>query len=377
MTAAIPVPEMLSDDAAIADFLPVWRLFAADHASSPFDSPDWLLPWYRHYRADGRPRVLVWRLDDRVVGVAPFIVRRAGGLVRRTDIGLWSGSGPSIRGLVDVVATGEHRAAVLDGLVDWLNDGPEPWDLLHLLRLPADSAVPSRLTRAAGGLGWRVVSLTGVVRSTAYVIDLPAAQQGRRDVLGAKARHNLRTEANRFERAGGRFERATHPAAAAEAVAAIRPLMTRRWGERELSFAPDPAFEPFLVEAMAAMLANGSLHLDFARDDHGIRACLATMILNQRAVALVMGVSRDDDVRRMSLGKQLFDRSIGEAVRRDCRTYDFLWAGDYKESFWHAVPRTMESLVIGRGLRGGGLAGAIWLRRRAWPSFVRPRRGSG
>jgi CelD/BcsL family acetyltransferase involved in cellulose biosynthesis len=371
VTAALPTPETLSDDAAIAAFDPAWRLFVADHASSPFDSPDWLRPWYRHYRAGGWPRLLVWRLDGRVVGVAPLIVRRSGGLVRRTDVGLWGGSGPAIRGLVGVVATDEHRDAVLDGLADWLSDGREPWDVLHLLRLPVGSAVPSRLQRAAERLGWRMVSLTGVVRSTTYVIDLRAGQPGRQDPLGAKARHNLRTEAHRFERAGGRFERIADPSAAAEAVAAIRRLMTGRWGGRELNFAPDPAFEPFLIEALGAMIESGSLHLDLARDHHGIRACLATMILNRRAVALVVGVSQDDDVRRMSLGKQLFARSIGEAVRRGCLTYDFLWAGDYKESFWHAIPRTMESLVVGRGLRGRSVAEAVWLRRRALPSLVR------
>ncbi|MBA3875735.1 MAG: hypothetical protein C0498_02155 [Anaerolinea sp.] len=371
MTAAFPAPEVLSDDAAIAAFEPVWRAFTADHAHSPFDSPDWLRPWYGHYAGEGRPRVLVWRLDDRVVGVAPLVVRRSGLLVRRTEVGLWGGSGPAIRGLADVVATDEHRGAVLDGFAAWLGAGGQPWDVLHLLRLPVGSEMPDRLRQAAGRAGWRVVSLTGVVRSTTYVIDLPAGEEGWRDFLGPKARHNLRTEANRFVRAGGRFERTVDPSFAPEAVAAMRRLMARRWGERELDFTPDPAFEPFLIEALGEMLANGSVYLDLARDDSGIRACLATMILNHRAVALVMGVSQDEDVRRMSLGKQLFDRSIGEAVRRGCRTYDFLWAGGYKESFWHAVPRTMESLVVGRGLRGRSVTASVWLRRRALPRLIR------
>lgn len=371
MTAVFVVPEVLSDDASIAAFEPAWRAFAAGQASSPFDSPDWLRPWYRHYAAESRPRVLVWRLGGRVVGVAPLVVRRSGLLLRRTEVGLWGGSGPAIRGLTDIVATDEHRGVVLDGFIDWLADGRQPWDVLHVLRLPSGSEVPARLIRAADRNRWRVVSLTGVVRSTTYAIDLPAGEGGWRDFLGPKARHNLRTEAKRFERAGGRFERTVDPSFAAEAVAALRRLMTRRWGERELNFAPDPAFEPFLVEALGAMLANGSLHLDLARDDTGIRACLATMTLNHRAVALVMGVSQDEDVRRMSLGKQLFDRSISEAIRRGCRIYDFLWAGGYKEAFWHAVPRTMESLVVGRGLRGRSVAASVWLRRRALPGLVR------
>lgn len=365
----LPAPEVLSDEASIAAFEPAWRAFAAAHASSPFDSPDWLRPWYRHYAAGSRPRVLVWRLDGRVVGVVPLVVRREGLLVRRNELGLWGGSGPAIRGLTDLLATDEHRGPVLDGLVDWLAGGGQPWDVLHVLRLPPGSELPARLTRAADRHRWMTVSLTGVVRSTTYAIDLPAGEEGWRVFLGPKARHNLRTEANRFERAGGRFERTVHPSIAVEAVAALRRLMALRWADRELDFAPDPAFEPFLVETLGAMLASGSLQLDLARDASGIRACLVTMTLNRRAVALAMGVSRDEDVRRMSLGKQLFDRSISEAVRRGCLTYDFLWAGGYKEAFWHAAPRTMESLVVGRGLRGGWVAGSVWLRRRAVPGL--------
>ncbi len=364
-------PEVLADDAAITAFEPEWRAFAAANAGSPFDSPDWLRPWWRHYGGDARPRLVVWRSGGAVAGVVPLLARRTGRATRLTELSLWAGHGPALRGLADIVASDEVRAAVLDGLVAWLRDGPQRWDVFNALRLPPASETPARLGAAALEQGWRSVSLTGVVRSTTYVIDLPPDEAGWQAFLGAKARHNMRTEANRFTKAGGAYERAADPAAAPEAVASLRALMAARWGARELDFAPDPAFEPFLVEAFSAMLANRSLYLDLARDAKGIRACLVTMVLNGRAVALVMGVSYDADVKRMSLGKQLFDRSIAEAVRRGCVTYDFLWAGGYKESFWHATPRTLESRLIGRGLRGGAVAEYARLRRRLLPALLR------
>ncbi|MEW5989783.1 MAG: GNAT family N-acetyltransferase [Chloroflexota bacterium] len=363
MRRALAAPMVLVDEAAIDAFEPTWRGFAAEHAHSPFDSPDWLRPWYRHYANDARPRLLVWRDEDRVVGVAPLVVRRAGRLVRRTELGLWGSRGPAVRGMADVVATDEHRDAVVDGLGDWLGRGHPRWDILNLLRLPPGSDLVEQMRFLADDAGWSAASLTGIVRSTAYVLELPEDQAGHGAQLGPKARHNLRTEARRFERAGGRFGQTSDPAAAVEAVAAIRRLMAERWGAAELDFAPDPAFEPFLVEALESMLAHGSAVLDLARDDHGIRACLATTFLNRRAVALIIGVSRAPDTLRMSLGKQLFHRSIGAAIERGCRTYDLLWAGGYKESFWHAAPRTMESAVIGRGLRGRSIVEADRLRR--------------
>jgi CelD/BcsL family acetyltransferase involved in cellulose biosynthesis len=384
VTAAVSAPdapEVLVDPGAVAAIVPEWRELAAVAARSPFESPDWLMPWSRHYAADARPRVLTWRAGGRLVAVAPLVASRTRQLATAlTELHFWAGFGPALRGQVDVLATDEHRSAVLAGLTGWLRDGPQRWDILNALRLPAGSATPAALVAAGSEAGWRTVPLTGVVRSVTYVIDLPPDLEGWARHLGPKARHNMRTEERRFGRAGGSFERRTDPAMAVDAIDAVRRLMAARWGHDELDFGPDAAFEPFLADAFGALLGASAMWVDLARDDSGIRACLVTFALNDRAVALLMGVSYDDDVRKMSLGKQLFDRSISEAIRRGCSTYDFLWAGGYKESFWHAEPRTLESLVQGRGLRGGWVAEAARVRRVVLPGIVGRRRlepGSG
>jgi CelD/BcsL family acetyltransferase involved in cellulose biosynthesis len=369
--AALAAPELVEDAGGVEALVAEWRELAATAALSPFESPDWLVPWLRHYGGHSRPRLLAWRSDGRLVGVAPLVASRTRQLATAlTELHFWAGFGPALRGQVDVLATDEHRPEVLRGLTGWLRDGPQRWDVLNALRLPAGSETPAALVAAAADAGWRTVRLTGVVRSVTYAIDLPADLDGWARHLGPKARHNMRTEERRFGRAGGTFEQRTDPSVAREAVDAIRRLMTARWGDEEVDFEPDPAFGPFLVEAFGALLGTGAMWVDLARDKSGIRACLVTFALNRRAVALVMGVSYDDDVRKMSLGKQLFDRSISEAVRGGCTTYDFLWAGGYKESFWHAEPRTLESLVQGRGLRGAWVAEAARLRRVVLPELV-------
>jgi CelD/BcsL family acetyltransferase involved in cellulose biosynthesis len=372
---ALNAPDVLTDRAAVEALVPEWRELAAAAARSPFESPDWLAAWSRHYAGRARLHVLTWRVDGRLLGVAPLVASRTRQMATAlTELHFWAGFGPALRGQVDVLATDEHRAGVLAGLIGWLRDGSVGWDVLNALRVPAGSDTPAALVEAGAGTGWRTVRLTGVVRSVTYVIALPDDLDGWARHLGPKARHNMRTEERRFERAGGSFEQRTDPAVARDAVEAVRRLMTARWGHEELDFGPDPAFEPFLVDAIGALLGAGSMWVEIARDDSGIRACLVTFALNRRAVALVMGVSYADDVRKMSLGKGLFDRSISEAIRRGCSTYDFLWAGGYKESFWHAEPRTLESLVQGRGLRGAWVAEAARLRRVVLPGLLGRRR---
>ncbi|MDP2350928.1 MAG: GNAT family N-acetyltransferase [Chloroflexota bacterium] len=345
-------PEVVTDPGAIRALAPAWRDLVRDVGAPPFCSPDWLLPWQRHYAARAEAFLLTWRDEAGLAGVMP-LVRRRRRLPPVTELAPWGNHGTSLRGLVDLVARPDRAAGIAESLVGWLG-GPEArWDILSLLRLPPGSETSGRLAEMAAARGYGVASNTGVVRSDTYVLDLPRGEAGGMPVLGPKARHNLRTEAHRFERFGGRYERPEVASAAADVVRAVRELSEARWGPAERTFRTDPQAEPFLAEALGAMAGVGSLLLDVARDATGIRAALATLVVGRRAVALLIGVSADEDLRRVSLGKQLFVSSIDACIERGVETYDFLWVGGYKEAFWGATPRRLESLVVGRGPIGG------------------------
>ncbi len=341
-------PGVVSDPGAIRALVPAWRDLVREAGAPPFCSPDWLLPWHRHYARGAEAFLLTWRDEAGLAGVMP-LVRRCRRLPPVVELAPWGNDGTSLRGLVDLVARPDRAAGIAESLVGWLG-GPEArWDVLSLLRLPPGSETAGRLTAMAAVKGYGTASNTGVVRSDSYVLDLFRGEDGGVPLLGPKARHNLRTEARRFERLGGRYEQPEGAAAAAEVVGAVRRLSGARWGPAERTFRTDPAAEAFLVEALGAMADAGSLRLDVARDATGIRAALATLVVGRRAVALLIGVSDDQDLRRVSLGKQLFAASIDACVERGVETYDFLWAGGYKETFWGATPRRLESLVVGRG----------------------------
>jgi CelD/BcsL family acetyltransferase involved in cellulose biosynthesis len=354
-----------------------WRELATTSAATPFESPDWLLPWFRHYGTGMEPCVLAWHRDGRLVGVAPLVRWRRTGAPPLTQVAFWAGSGPALRGMVDLLVRAEDRAAVNDAFGSWLQAAGSEWDLLHALRLPAGSGTPARLVGWSRAAGWRRVRLTGVVRSQTWMLELPSGDGEWRSLLGSKARHNLRTEERRFAKAGGSYEMVTDPAAVAALPGVLRRLATDRWGAAEENFGPDPAFQPFLEDVFHRMALSGSIYANVARDPSGIRACLVTFVLAGQATAVLIGVSTGDDVRRLSLGKHLFDASIGEAIARGCGSYDFLWEGGYKESFWRAAPRTLESIVLGRGATGS--VGVAWVaaRRRFVPGLrQRLRRGS-
>jgi CelD/BcsL family acetyltransferase involved in cellulose biosynthesis len=345
-------PEVLTDLTAVEKLLPEWRALAATSSRAALDSPDWLLPLARRYLQDYEVRVLAWRDGGQLVGVAPFsLIADKPPLRPIRQLALWGTIGPRMRGLVDVLARDDQRAAVLDGLCDWLAANRD-WDVLRVVRPQVDSPTPKRVENAAARGGWNYVPFSNV-RSTTFQLDLPDSGAGWEKHLGSKARKVMRWEMRKFaDHGNGRIEAATGDAAANEALDALERLLRERWGDAEVYFVHDPAFRGFVHEAVPAMVANDAGWISVARNDDGIQGVLVSLSQNGYAMALSIAMTTDPAFKSFSLGKHLFDAGLAEAVRRGAHSYDFLWVGGYKESFWHATPRQLQSAMVGRGTVG-------------------------
>jgi CelD/BcsL family acetyltransferase involved in cellulose biosynthesis len=358
-------PEVLTDLAVVEQLLPEWRDLAASSARSALEAPDWQLPLARRYLAGYGTRVLVWRDAGNLVGVAPLSLVADRPPIRpiRT-LACWGSIGPRMRGLCDVVATEDARAVVLDSLCAWLA-AEAKWDVLHVVRPQFGSATPARLHRAASERGWTYARYANL-RSTTYQVDLPETAEGWEKHLGSKARKVMRWEMRKFAERGGAITASVDVEAVPEALDACERLLRERWGDNEVYFARDPSFRGLLHESISALAQRGDAWLTVARDEAGIQGVLVSIAQNGWAMALMVAMTTDATYRPFSLGKHLFDVGLAEAVRRGCRNYDFLWVGGYKESFWHATPRLLESAMVGRGLIGRSVARA-WARRETGP----------
>jgi CelD/BcsL family acetyltransferase involved in cellulose biosynthesis len=362
------------DPIDIERLIPAWRALADHAARTPFESPDWLVPWWRHYGGRSEARFLTWWRESNLVGVAPLLTNltRRGGLSLR-ELAFW-GAPPTpptpLRGWVDVLVAEDDRRAILEDFVDWLAEPTNGWHLFHYLRLPTGSSTAAELRGPRRP--WWAASLTGIVDSTEFVLQLPEPRDGWAGPLGPKARHNVRTEIRAFEkRPGGSIERITDPDAAEYLVTALRLLTAEHWGPSEAQFRRDPAFEDFLIEAVRAAFTAGEGYAFIARDAAGIEACLLTLQRGRIAVPVLVGVTSGAAYSPMSLGKCLFSLAIDEAVSRDCTVFDFLQVGGYKETFWHATGRILESGLLGRGIRGRGVTAYVLARRQVLPALAR------
>lgn len=362
MTLALQV---ITDIPAAEALLPEWRALAASCARAPLQSPDWLLPLARRYLRGDAQRLLAWRDGVRLVGVAPLGLLADRPPVRPLrQLYFWGTTGPRMRGLVDVVATDETRDEVLDSFCDWLDGGADPWDVLRIVRPPFGSPTPDRVRRAATEAGWNYERYS-TLRSTTYQLDLPAGEEGWKRHLSSKTRKVMRWEVRKFaESRGGRFEPAMPAERIPDALAAVERLLTDRWSDTEVYFRGDRNFSGLVNEAVPRMAEHGGAWVTVARDDERIHGVLVSLAQNGHAMALMVAMTTDPAYRPFSIGKHLFDVGIGEAVARGCSVYDFLWVGGYKESFWHAVPRPLESAMVGRGFIGRVAAGVLARRER-------------
>lgn len=297
-----------------------------------------------------------------MVGVAPLsLIADKPGIRPLRQLALWGTIGPRLRGLVDVLASNDARDAVTDSFCGWLraNDG---WDLLRIVRPQVGSLTPERVKTEATTAGWNYSAYSNL-RSTTFQIDLPGSPEGWVKHLGSKSRKVMRWELRKFAEHGqGRIESVGEFAGVVEALDAVERLLRERWGEREVYFANDPEFRGFIHEAVPALVEHDGAWVTVARDDTGIQGVLVSLAQNGFAMALTIAMTTDPAYRTYSLGKHLFDAGLAEAVRRGCNNYDFLWVGGYKESFWHATPRHLESAMVGRGLVGG-IAARLLARR--------------
>ena len=362
---AVGAPEVLTDLAALEPLLPAWRELSAVAATSALDAPDWLMPLARLYLGRQQIRLLAWRDGADLVAVAPLtLIADRPPLRPIRQLAWWGNVGPRMRGLVDVVARDEARDDVLDSLGAWLRHERD-WDVLRILRPQFGSPTPAHLRTDSSHAGWTYAGYANL-RSTTYQIDLPDSEDGWQSYLGSKARKVMRWELRKVGERGGQLVAAVPAEEIGDALDAVERLLRERWGDKEVYFAPDSRFRALIHEAVPALALRGEAWVTTARDENGIEGVLVSLAQNGYAMALMVAMTSDPVYRPFSLGKHLFDAGLAEAVKRGCRNYDFLWVGGYKESFWHATPRLLESAFVGRGVVGRNVA-RIWARREAGP----------
>jgi CelD/BcsL family acetyltransferase involved in cellulose biosynthesis len=318
-------PELVEDLEALR---PQWdRLWREDPQATPFQSPQWLLPWWKHL-GQGRLRTLTLRDEDgRLVGLAPLYLHTdAAGRRHLFPIGI--GTTDYLGLLARPGKQREVAAAAWERVAGW-----DEWDVFVFPQLRRGAALLELAPDVVQGEPNPVLDLSAGTAS------IPKA-----------TRANLRTCRNRAARVGTIVARCAQAGEIAHYLDALARLHTRRWQERGLpGVLADQAVCAAHAEAAPQLHAAGLLRLHGLWLDDELVAVLYALFDSvpsheRRCCYYLSGF--DPRHAFFSPGSLLLAHAIEQAAAEGATAFDFLRGAEPYKYRWGAVDRPMFTVSV-------------------------------
>jgi CelD/BcsL family acetyltransferase involved in cellulose biosynthesis len=325
----------VTDPAALEALRPDWlRLWAEVRDATPFQSPHWLLPWWRHVGRGRLATIAIRSSGGELVGIAPLYVHdnAATGLRHLFPLGI------ATTDYLDVLVRPGCEQAVLGAVAAELMASAD-WDVFEFPQLREGSQllfieVPEFAHEITPGEPHPVLPLDTAAR-------IPKPMQD-----------NVRYCRRRAERTG----HLTYETADATQVPlfldALARLHARRWSERGESGVLDAAVLAAHAEATPRLHAAGLLRLHALRlDGEFIAVLYCLMDLPERPSRRCYYYLGGFDPRRAELspGTLLVAHAIDCAHAEGAVAFDFLRGRESYKYRWGAVDQAMFTLRLKRG----------------------------
>ena len=272
--------------------------------TTPFQTPMWLLPWWKHFGSDELAVI------STAEALAPLYIVRDGD----ESLGMFLGTGNS--DYLDVVGD----AAAIVGELASLDC--QMWDLQQL-------RPSSAMLSVAPPDGW-----SDAVDDHDVCLALPLADLS----LSAHFQKKIRYYRRALGRLGAvRVEPAT-PANLDELVDALIDLHAARWQQRGLpGVLADDAVQQFTRDAARRMLDAGALRMYATRVAERIVAVFYGFGFNDTVYYYLSGY--DPSLEKLSIGTLVVAHAVEEAVRDGATTFDFLRGAEEYKYAWGAKDR--------------------------------------
>ena len=297
-----------------SDWLELWR---NSPSATPFQSPDWLIPWWQHFGV-GNLRVLLLTNDERVAGIAPLFVR--------DDVRLCL-VGHGNTDYLDIVADDPDCAsAVFKHLCR-----RRSWDEIDFENLRGES--PLLVATTCPNVSEYVEE-----QDACPVLSLPACEDQFIYSLPRQLQHNLNYYWRKLANLGEVKIEQANVNTFAELFEALLSLHEARWRRNALSgVLYDSEVQNFHREAAYGLLSHDALRL------YGLR-------LESRMIASLYGFHHgrctyyylsgfDPEFRLYSPGTILVAHAIREAIREGDVSFDFLRGREDYKYRWGARDR--------------------------------------
>lgn len=311
--------EVVTSDAGLhrvrAEWAALWR---SQPRASPFQSPEWLLGWWRRF-GTGQPVLSLLRREGRLLGVLPLYVLDEPPARKLLPIGV------GITDYFDLLLAPDAPEGAAGALLDAaLAEARQR----HVTECTLPDLPPDAALRHAPA-GW-----AGCLRDSdpCPVLALPPA-------IPPGKRRDIRQSQHRAARAGGWSTEIATPASAAAMLEQLIALHTARWeSSGEAGVLADGRVLGFHRESVPSLVAAGIARLQVLR--FGALVAAAYYALLDRGHRIMFYLSGFDATRaRESPGTLLLARMIDDAVAEGRRELHFLRGAEAYKHAWGGVDR--------------------------------------
>jgi CelD/BcsL family acetyltransferase involved in cellulose biosynthesis len=268
--------------------------------------------------AFSHPLLIEVRCNDRLVGIAPFLI------YQRESESVLALMGGGISDYLDILVDPAFADETLS--VIWSQVQKEPgWTTLDLTDLPATSLL---LHQWPGDCNF-----SKTFHDDCSGLSLPSKVEELKIILPFRQVRNLRNARNRLQRAGSaNIEIATRETLPLFLDALFR-LHGQRWAlARQSGVFADPAIQSFHKIAGPQLLERGALRLYALRLNGRVIASLYALCERDTVRCYVQGF--DPDYAVFSPGTHLLGSVITDAVREGKQRVDFLRGGEGYKQHW-------------------------------------------
>jgi CelD/BcsL family acetyltransferase involved in cellulose biosynthesis len=308
------------------------RLWQRCRWATPFQSPEWLLPWWDEF-GTGELMVIVARENGRVCGLAPLFIAtvESEGSSRRELRFLGTGNSDYL----DLLAEEEYRKSFVETMWEIVQARSEDWDLCDLQQLRPESPIVASDAKQS----------TGEMADVCPVLRLPKTISALTKSLPKKIIHDQRYCRRRAQKCGAlTFERADSNNFD-ELFRRLVDLHEQRWQARgKDGVLRDLPARNFQRKAAWRFMRAGVLRLYALRLNGKVVAAYYGFMHGRRAYFYLSGF--DPELHLISPGTLVVGHAVEEAVREGAEEFDFLRGSEAYKYAWGAEDRPVYRVTL-------------------------------
>jgi CelD/BcsL family acetyltransferase involved in cellulose biosynthesis len=315
MTSGPVAVRRITDLGELQSLVPEWNDLSMRCSASPFQRPEWLLPWLESFRPK-EVCVVSARMGDQLVGLAPmFIYSRS---AERVLAPVGAGITDYLDWLIDPAAKSELTNAAFGELEQ------ADWDVLELMDLPPNSRL----------LGTPIADRGVQPCDACPVLRIPAGAEFNQ-VVPSRQRRNLSNARNRIGREGYWQVETAQQDTLDEFLQTLFRLHHSRWQQLgEPGVLADPRVRDFHTRSAPRLLQAGVLRFYGLRFEGNLIAVLHTLVGCDRIYCYLQGF--DMAYAPFSPGMLILEGVIRDAIRQQKTAVDFLRGREKYKYTWGA-----------------------------------------